>query len=68
MKNSKTDIKFRGGNCRLIQGIPVTEERLLKNIYKAGLQSYTVSELSLYLECLIEVINEKKEKNNERNN
>lgn len=35
-----------------------------RTIIKAGLEPYTESELCLYLECLIEVINEKKEQRN----
>lgn len=33
----------------------------LKAIFKAGLRKYSVGTLSLYLECLVEVINEKRE-------
>lgn len=38
-----------------------------KAIIKAGLQPYSESQLALYLECVVEVLNEKKEKRNERN-
>lgn len=32
-----------------------------KEIIKAGLRPYSTSALSLYLECVVEVLNEKKE-------
>lgn len=35
-----------------------------KAIIKAGLRQYSESDLSLYMECLVEVLNEKKEAEN----
>ncbi len=43
-------------------------ENEVKAIFKAGLRNYSVSTLSLYLECLVEVINEKKEAEREKQN
>lgn len=35
-----------------------------KAIIKAGLRPYSESELSLYMECIVELLNEKKEGKN----
>lgn len=43
-------------------------ENEVKAIFKTGLRNYSVSTLSLYLECLVEVINEKKEAEREKQN
>lgn len=53
MKNFTTDTKSEDKNFYS-----------KKAIIKAGLRPYSESELSLYMECIVEVLNEKKEGKN----
>ena len=58
MKNFTTDIILNGQNSCLSEGMK-------KAIIKAGLHQYSKSELALYFECLVEVMNEKGAKGGE---
>ena len=54
MKNFSESTKLKEANF-------YSENKKLKMaIYKAGLQNYSTEDLCLYLECLVEVINERK--------
>lgn len=50
MRNFSTDTKLGEANCFFQK----------KAIIKAGLRPYSESELSLYIECVKEVLNEKR--------
>lgn len=46
-------------NTKLIAHSSYLSDEMKKAIIKAGLNNYSKSELALYFECLVEVMNEK---------
>ncbi len=54
MKNLNEDTKSNGTSCSLIS------DNIKKAIFKAGLNEFSTADLCLYLEGLVEVINERK--------
>lgn len=58
MKNLNEDTKSKGASCYSIS------ENMKKTIFKAGLQEFSTPDLCLYLEAIVEIINERKEQEN----
>lgn len=57
MMNFSIDTKSGEANCFFQK----------KAIIKAGLRPYSEADLSLYLECIVEVLNEKKDERSGKN-
>lgn len=67
MMNFSIDTKSSVANSCSAEEATKFCNKLKRELFKAGLREYSEADLSLYLECIVEVLNEKKDERSGKN-